>query len=81
MTGTARFAKVIEECGRPEIVLLWTKPERDKPFMACYLGECKSTLPDSTWIQLFTNAGTGGRIDFTDSTQGISSRFYRIRVF
>jgi hypothetical protein len=37
MTGTKsgkiRFAKVVETAGRPEVVSLWTKPERDKTFM------------------------------------------------
>jgi hypothetical protein len=33
-SGTARFAKVVEAVGKPEIVSLWTKPERDKSFMA-----------------------------------------------
>jgi hypothetical protein len=32
-TGTVRFAKVVEAAGRPEVVSLWTKPERDKSFM------------------------------------------------
>jgi hypothetical protein len=32
--GKARFAKVVETAGKPEIVSLWTKPERDKQFMA-----------------------------------------------
>jgi|KBSMisStandDraft_5_1062788.scaffolds.fasta_scaffold217747_2 hypothetical protein len=33
-TGTVRFGKVVEAIGKPEIVALWTKPERDKRFMA-----------------------------------------------
>ena len=33
-TGTARFASVVEAAGKPEVVSLWTKPERDKKFMA-----------------------------------------------
>jgi hypothetical protein len=33
-TATARFASVVEATGKPEVVSLWTRPERDKRFMA-----------------------------------------------
>jgi hypothetical protein len=32
-TATARFASVVEVAGKPQLVSLWTKPERDKHFM------------------------------------------------
>lgn len=32
-SGTARFTKVAEAAGNPEVISLWTKPERDKRFM------------------------------------------------
>ena len=31
-SGKIRFAKVVEAVGRPEVVALWTKAERDKTF-------------------------------------------------
>ena len=30
--GTARFATVVAECGRPEVVTLWTRPEANQEF-------------------------------------------------
>ncbi len=30
--GIARFASVVAECGRPEVVTLWTKPEANQEF-------------------------------------------------
>jgi hypothetical protein len=30
--STARFTKVVEKCGRPELYLLWMKPEKDGAF-------------------------------------------------
>jgi hypothetical protein len=30
--STARFTKVVEKCGRPELYLLWMKPEKDAVF-------------------------------------------------
>lgn len=32
-SGKTRFANVVEAVGRPEVVSLWTKAERDKTFM------------------------------------------------
>jgi len=32
-TGTARFTKIVEAAGKPEVISLWTKPEPDKNFM------------------------------------------------
>lgn len=32
-TGTVRFTKIVEAVGKPEVVSLWTNPERDKNFM------------------------------------------------
>jgi hypothetical protein len=31
-TGPVRFTKIVEAAGRPAVVSLWTKPERDKNF-------------------------------------------------
>ena len=33
-TGSVRFTKAVEAAGKPEIVSLWTRPKRDKAFMA-----------------------------------------------
>jgi hypothetical protein len=33
-TATVRFAKVVQAAGKPEVVSLWIKPERDKTFMS-----------------------------------------------
>ena len=32
-TGTVRFTKIVETVGKPDVVSLWSKPERDKNFM------------------------------------------------
>src|SRR5256885_15470338 len=47
-TGTARFAKVVEECGRPELFLLWTRPEQDKRFMAAVRQNRVMTIKQET---------------------------------
>jgi hypothetical protein len=31
---TARFAIVVEKCGRPEVYLLWQKPKTDRHFQS-----------------------------------------------
>jgi hypothetical protein len=31
---TVRFARIVEACGTPELVSLWSAPEKDKQFMA-----------------------------------------------
>ena len=31
-TKTARFAQVVQECGRPEAVTLWQEPDQDRRF-------------------------------------------------
>jgi hypothetical protein len=46
-----------------------------------YVVEYKSALTDSTWVQLSTNAGTGGIVDVTDPAVGSASRFYRVRLY
>jgi hypothetical protein len=46
-----------------------------------YVVEYKSALTDPAWVQLSTNAGTGGVVDVSDSAAGIASRFYRVRLF
>jgi hypothetical protein len=46
-----------------------------------YIVEYKSNLTDPGWIQLSTNAGTGGMVEVTDPAVGIASRFYRVRLF
>jgi hypothetical protein len=33
-TKTARFAQVIEECGRPQVYTLWQKPSADRHLQA-----------------------------------------------
>src|ERR1043166_4335880 len=30
---TARFSEVVQACGKPEAVTLWTKPQENKSFM------------------------------------------------
>jgi hypothetical protein len=47
-TGTARFAKVVETAGKPQIVSLWTKPERDKHFMAAVRQNRVMTIKQET---------------------------------
>jgi hypothetical protein len=47
-TGTVRFAKVVEAAGNPEIVSLWTKPERDKGFMAAVRQNRVMTIKQET---------------------------------
>jgi hypothetical protein len=46
-----------------------------------YVVEYKTALTDPGWIQLSTNPGTGGAIDVSDSTIGVASRFYRVRLY
>src|SRR4051812_689097 len=47
-TGTARFAAVVEVAGKPEVVSLWTKPERDKKFMAAVRQNRVMTIKQAT---------------------------------
>jgi len=47
-TGTARFAKVVEQSGKPEVVSLWAKPERDKPFMTAVQQNRVMTIKQET---------------------------------
>jgi hypothetical protein len=46
-----------------------------------YVVEYKSALTDPAWVQISTNAGTGGIVDVTDPAVGIASRFYRVRLY
>jgi hypothetical protein len=47
-TATARFAKVVEVAGKPEVVSLWTRPERDKNFMTAVQQNRLMTLKQET---------------------------------
>jgi hypothetical protein len=31
---TARFSKVVEDCGKPQVYILWQKPSADRHFQA-----------------------------------------------
>ena len=33
-TKTARFSKVVEKCGKPQVYTLWQKPSADRHFQA-----------------------------------------------
>jgi len=33
-TKTARFSKVVEECGKPQVYTLWQKPTADRRFQS-----------------------------------------------
>jgi hypothetical protein len=46
-----------------------------------YVVEYKTALADPVWVQMSTNAGTGGVVNVTDPVVGIASRFYRVRLF
>jgi hypothetical protein len=47
-SGTVRFAKVVETAGKPDVVSLWTKPERDKNFMTAVRQNRLMTIKQKT---------------------------------
>jgi hypothetical protein len=47
-SGKVRFAKVVEAAGKPEVVSLWTKPERDKNFMTAVRENRVMTIKQET---------------------------------
>src|ERR1051325_143053 len=45
---TVRFAKVVETAGTPEVISLWTKPERDQRFMTAVRQNRVMTIKQQT---------------------------------
>lgn len=46
--GTVRFAKVVELAGNPQVISLWTRPERDRPFMTAVRQNRVMTIKQET---------------------------------